>query len=85
MQALELTNGDTLSKVLRKGAENVLFEMPGSNAQLVGRLYARALGRKPTRAELKLADELLGRPAEKEQVEDLLWSLAMLPEFQLIY
>ena len=33
----------------------------------------------------KLAGELLGEPVQREQVEDLLWSMAMLPEFQLIY
>jgi len=85
LQTLELTNGDTLSKVLKRGAEKVLAEKPGANRELVTRLYARALGRKPTGPELKLADELLGKPAQPEAVEDLLWSMAMLPEFQLIY
>jgi hypothetical protein len=85
LQALELTNGDTLSKVLKKGAEKVLAQKPASNRELVMRLYTRALSRKPTPAELKLADELLGQSMQKDQVEDLLWSLAMLPEFQLIY
>jgi hypothetical protein len=28
---------------------------------------------------------MIGTPATIEGVEDLLWSLAMLPEFQLIY
>jgi mono/diheme cytochrome c family protein len=85
LQALELTNGDTLSKVLKRGAEKVLAEKPGANHELVTRLYAKALGRKPTGAELKLADELLGKPAQPEAVEDLLWAMAVLPEFQLIY
>ena len=44
-----------------------------------------SLGRPPTKTELKLATELVGAPAKAEGVEDLLWSLAMLPEFQLIY
>jgi mono/diheme cytochrome c family protein len=85
LQTLELTNGDTLSKVLRRGAEKVLAEKPGPNRELVMRLYAKALGRKPTATELKLADELLGKTAQPEAVEDLLWAMAMLPEFQLIY
>jgi hypothetical protein len=85
LQALELTNGETLAKVLKRGAENLAATKPGSNDQMVTRLYAKALSRKPTGTELKLANELLGQPAGKEQVEDLLWSLAMLPEFQLIY
>jgi hypothetical protein len=85
LQSLELTNGDTLSKVLKKGAEKVLADKPGANRELVTRLYAKGLGRKPTGTELKLADEMLGKTAQPEAVEDLLWAMAMLPEFQLIY
>ncbi len=71
--------------MLKRGAEKVLAEKPASNQELVTRLYTKALGRKPTGAELRLADEVLGRPVAQEQVEDLLWTMAMLPEFQLIY
>jgi hypothetical protein len=85
LQALELTNGETLAKVVKRGAEKVLAHPPSSNADLVNGLYAKALGRRPSSVELKLADELLGQPASREHVEDLLWALAMLPEFQLIY
>ena len=85
LQTLELTNGDTLSKLLKKGAEKVVAEKPVANRELVTRLYGKALSREPTGPELKLADELLGKKAEKETVEDLLWALAMHPEFQLIY
>ena len=35
--------------------------------------------------KLKLAQSLVGTPARKEGLEDLLWAVAMLPEFQLIY
>jgi len=48
-------------------------------------LYVKALGRKPTAAELKTAEEILGNPVQKEGVEDLLWAMIMLPEYQLIY
>ena len=85
LQTLELTNGDTLSKLLKQGAEKVVSEKPVANRELVTQLYAKALSRKPTGSELKLADELLGKKVEKETVEDLLWALAMHPEFQLIY
>ncbi|HUR46126.1 MAG TPA: DUF1549 domain-containing protein [Candidatus Saccharimonadales bacterium] len=85
LQALELTNGDTLSKLLRRGAEKVLTEKPGSPEQLVSKLYARALSRKPTQAELATAQEFLTKQVSKEGVEDLLWAMTMLPEFQLIY
>jgi Protein of unknown function (DUF1553) len=85
LQALELTNGDTLNRVLTDGAKKLLSDKAPSSRELVTMLYGKALGRKPTAKELKLAGELLGEPVQREQVEDLLWSMAMLPEFQLIY
>lgn len=85
LQALELTNGRTLSSLLQRAADHVLAEGPTSNRALVSRLYAKALGRRPTPKELELAEELLGENAHQEQVEDLLWAMVMLPEFQMIY
>ena len=85
LQSLELTNGDTLSRLLKQGAEKILAEKPSSGRELVTQLYAKALGRKPTRDELKLSSELLGKPVQAEHVEDFLWAMVMLPEFQLIY
>jgi hypothetical protein len=83
LQALELTNGGTLAGLLKKGAARLLSENP-SGAALADTLYLKALGRKPSTAERKVAVELTGTPVMPEGVEDLLWSLAMLPEFQLI-
>jgi hypothetical protein len=51
---------------------------------IVDRLYLSALGRKPTSAEFAIASDLVGQNASKEGVEDLLWAVCMLPEFQLI-
>ena len=48
-------------------------------------LYQEALDREPTRPELQSAREIVGQPAQAAGVEDLLWALTMLPEFQLIY
>jgi mono/diheme cytochrome c family protein len=84
LQALELTNGSTLASLLKRGAEKLLDGAPSGPA-LVESLYWKALGRKPTAAENRIAMALAGSPASAEGVEDLLWSLAMLPEFQLIH
>jgi hypothetical protein len=51
----------------------------------VNDIFVKSLSRKPSDSELTLAKELLGSPVKEEGVEDLLWSVAMLPEFQLIY
>lgn len=85
LQALELTNGDTLSGVINRGAAKLLATNPVSSETLVHQVFNKALGRKPTASEQKLAVELVGQPARKEGVEDLLWAVTMLPEFQLIY
>lgn len=86
LEALELTNGATLDATLAQGAAHWLAENPGvATPVLVQKIFERALNREPSPAELAAAIELLGTPATAEGIEDLLWSLAMLPEFQLIY
>jgi len=84
IQALELTNGDTLAKLLKRGAERLVASQPEGRA-LANRVFRQALCRPPNRAELALALELVGRKPRAEGVEDLLWSVAMLPEFQLTF
>jgi hypothetical protein len=85
LQALEMTNGKTLSEMLKRGSEKLLERQPSSTSEFVTRLFARALARPPKPDELQMAVELVGNPAQKEGVEDLLWAVTMLPEFQLIY
>ena len=85
MQALELTNGDTLARLISRGAERIVGA-ESSPAAIIDRLYRQSLGRSPTTAERASAQALFSdKLAAKEGVEDLLWALTMLPEFQLIY
>jgi hypothetical protein len=84
LQALELTNGETLSKILKRGAAEIVGNTKNSSA-LIQDIYERAVGRKPVHAEMQLAQETVGKKPTKEGVEDLLWAMVMLPEFQLIY
>jgi hypothetical protein len=86
LEALELTNGRELNGILSRGADAILA---GSSHQwpetLVEKLYLTALGRPATKDELDLTLPMLGKPIRKAGVEDLLWAITMLPEFQLIY
>jgi hypothetical protein len=84
LQALELTNGETLAKILHRGAEQLVAAdtLPG---ELIDRLYRNALSRPPGATEKAMAIDLLGQPTRQEGVEDFVWAMVMLPEFQLIY
>jgi hypothetical protein len=84
LQALELTNGKTLATALDKGAAN-LIQQSDSGSKLIRTIYQEAMGRNPTRDELKLAEGVVGSQPTQEGVEDFLWAVTMLPEFQLIY
>ncbi|MDB6041410.1 MAG: hypothetical protein JWM99_5251 [Verrucomicrobiales bacterium] len=84
LQALELTNGSTLSHLLERGAEKLIQDLPSAPAQFTTAVYKRALGRVPTKRELNSSMELIGSPVQRQGVEDLLWAMAMLPEFQVI-
>jgi hypothetical protein len=86
LQALELTNGATLAKLLTQGAEKIVAaNSGGAPGDLIDALYQHSVSRKPTAAERELALQLVGSPVRREGIEDLLWALTMLPEFQLIY
>jgi mono/diheme cytochrome c family protein len=84
LQALELTNGGTLAKILHQAGEKMLAGEETSPDDLVKLVYTRALGRSPTPAELDTARAALGSPPTPQAAEDLLWAVFMLPEFQLI-
>jgi hypothetical protein len=84
LQALELTNGTTLDAILKSGASRWVADKPAEPGRLVSRAYQLALGREPTPAEARTAAEIVGTPPNAEGIQDFLWMLAMLPEFQVI-
>lgn len=83
LEALELTNGATLDAMLQAGAQRWLATAR-EPLDLVRELYRTALGRAPSAQEAAIATELVGQPPAEAGVEDLLWILAMHPEFQLL-
>ena len=83
LQSLELANGETLAQTLHRGATRLAATTPQSGA-LVNTIFQRALGRVPTSEERALCQKALGPKATVGGIEDLLWSVVMLPEFQLI-
>jgi hypothetical protein len=85
LQALDLSNGQTLTDLAARGSANLAKEFPGATPDtLIRTVYLRALGRQPGDAEFETARSLVGEPATPEGLADLHWAVFMLPEFQLI-
>ena len=84
LQALELTNGDKFTRTLKRGAKEWKAKYPTSDS-VVTALYRNALGRNPLPKELATARKILGSKPDEEGIQDLVWALALIPEFQLIY
>lgn len=84
LEAIDLNNGQTLATRLEQGASRLLSKPWPSSDALTQWLYQFALARVPTPAELSLAREVLGEKPTSQGVQDLLWAVLMLPEFQLV-
>ncbi|MBC7923255.1 MAG: DUF1549 domain-containing protein [Ferruginibacter sp.] len=84
LQALELTNGDRLNEVLKRGAENWQKKYEKGDV-IIKEIYGKALNRHPSPKEFKVANALLGESPSPEAIQDLFWAIVLLPEFQLIY
>jgi hypothetical protein len=84
LQMLELTNGSTLAQMLERGAKKIAMTKDIRAEDAIADLFARSLGRAPTPEELASAKEIIGANVKDDGVEDLLWCVVMLPEFQLI-
>ena len=82
--ALELTNGSTLNDLLAAGAKKRATTKDVNADELIASIYAKALGRAPTGGEAAAAKQIVGANASPDGVEDFLWAVVMLPEFQLI-
>jgi hypothetical protein len=55
-----------------------------SPKELVDWLYIAALGREPSPGEMAASLEAMGEKPTASSIEDLLWSVFVLPEFQLV-
>ena len=81
LEAIDLANGSILTDTISRGAKHLIESSP---ADLVTALYRRALSRDPSVAEKTVAEELLGKKTTEQGIEDLLWVICMLPEFQVV-
>ncbi len=84
LEAIDLANGSILSDAIAKGAQRLLkIASPSPSALIIG-LYHQALCREPSASELATAQSLIGEKPVQQSLEDLLWAVCMLPEFQTV-
>jgi hypothetical protein len=70
---------------LDRGAKNLRKHHPQwQPEQMVTWIYRSALSRPPTPAEMETARGILGTAPTEEGLNDLLWTVLMLPEFQMV-
>jgi hypothetical protein len=79
LEAINLANGPELAGLIREGAQKM--GQINDAKPWVTQLYLASLSRMPTTLEMETSLEMLGTNPQSEQVEDLLWSIFMLPEF----
>ena len=84
LEALDLANGPSLAGALASGATRLLARKWDSPDALISWLYTFAVSRPPSPQELAGARELLGPALNVQGIEDILWAVCMLPEFQII-
>ena len=86
LQALDLSNGEQLASWLDHGAEYWLQRKEQHSwniEQLISKIFTEVLSRSPSDEEFEI---LVGdQQLDKEIVEDILWSVVMLPGFQFVH
>jgi len=83
LQALELSNGDILHKVVQD-AGNRWATKRKDETTLLNDLFQNAFLRFPSEEEKDIAKELLNKNLNSNNVADLLWGIILQPEFQLL-
>jgi hypothetical protein len=83
LEAIDLANGELLAGLLRKGAA-AWHASKAPTPELVDTVFMRALGRRPTPAEKAGLVAELGANPSAQTIEDLLWMVLLLPEFQFV-
>lgn len=83
LEAIDLANGSILAGLLKRGAANLL-QRHEETGKLVQVVFRKALSREPTPEEAALLTEIAGPKPTAQGVEDMLWMLLLLPEFQFV-
>jgi len=83
LEAIDLANGELLAGLLKRGAEFHGRSRPSAEI-LVDSVFMRALGRRPSANEKAGLVQSIGANPTPQSIEDLLWLVLLLPEFQFV-
>ena len=81
--ALELINGGHLKDLVDRAAASQLKRSDKPD-EIISRVFRVLLGRDARDQERLVSEAVLGEKPDKSTVSDLIWTIVMLPEFQLI-
>ena len=84
LEAIDLANGAEFYSLLAAGARQLGEQFGSDRERLIDHVYLAALARLPETQEREIAGEIVGSPPSQAGVEDFLWTVLMLPEFQLV-
>lgn len=84
LQAINLANGEAMAAILKAGAKQRLRQAEANPDAFIRTLFRQALSRDPTDTEHQLLKEALGEEPSRQQIEDVLWSICMMPEFMIV-
>ncbi|MCA9008242.1 MAG: DUF1549 domain-containing protein [Planctomycetaceae bacterium] len=84
LEAVDLMNGSTLADYLAAGAHRLATKYPDDRSGLIDFLMRFALSREPDPQETILLEDALSVSPAPQEIEDVLWSIFMMPEFMLI-
>ncbi len=84
LEAMDLNNGAILDQRLSQGAQALSARKFENSTALATYVWRAALSRDPTKDELELALSELGTKPQVGAIQDFLWGIFMLPEFQII-
>jgi len=83
LEAIDLANGEMLADLLRRGAAH-WAKSGKSSADLVDAIFLHSLSRRPSTGEKSTLAAEMGENPSQEAIEDLLWMVLLLPEFQFV-
>ena len=83
LEAIDLANGNLLAGYLKQGATSLATRHARSQ-DLIQEIFLRLLSRPASPAETAVLTDLTGPTPTAQGVEDILWSIMLLPEFQFV-